>query len=388
MRITYSVCRRAIVAPLFLAAIGCFVAAGASAQTEKASGPASTETKADPQFRPAPAPTPAPSSKTAPTKLSRWFELQTGTTGVRYRSIENSAGVRTASQIQDSGQFKARFKFDPRARLTVNATYSTGNSFTGGWNTTGIGTGAMNNHWYLKQLYAAWVPIPGVEISYGSMGFVRGESTEITTYDNDGYLTGERLSVKRPREFYFDEFGVTRAYLGDTSKPSVTNRFSRLFGGRNYYQVFASKRIGKALALSADFTSVSGVSTWHGAATLRTPFARAVDLVRFEQYSRRGGSTAGWGFNAYGEKTLFKRVTIGFGYATIDPLAPTLNADRFARGKRVYESLSVKVLTDVTLQLFYTQALHNTITIPNKRRLDVIVSYNVLSGLQRLGLFK
>ncbi|MEI6669998.1 MAG: hypothetical protein WCP29_17750 [Acidobacteriota bacterium] len=354
----------------------CTAAAGTDARTHPSAPGAAAPS----------APTAEP-AKPKPSPLSRWFELQGATLLARYRRVETSTGVVTADQIQDSGQFKGRVKFDPAGHWTLNAGYATGNTFIGSWNNTGIGTGDRTNHWYLKQLYVGYTPVSGVEMSYGGMGFVRGESTEITTYDNDGYLAGERISVRLPKRLYLDEFGATRGYLGDITKPSVTNRFDRVFGGRNYDQIFATKKITKDVSVSGDYTRQSGVSYWHAAFAARTPAAKIVDSVRVERYTR-AGTKPGTGFAVSGEKAVMTRVTVGFGYADIDPLAQTLNADKFARGKRVYETVSVKVASEWTVQVFWTQAVGNHIAIPIHRRLDIALAYNVLGGFRRLGWFR
>ncbi len=326
-------------------------------------------------------------AKPKPSRLSRWFELQIGTVSLRQRTIVNSRDVRTTSQIQDSGQFKGRFKFDPKGRYTVNAVYATGNTFTGGWNNTGIGTGDSFNHWYLKQFYVAAVPVPGVEISIGGFGVMRGESTEITTYDNDGYLVGERVSVKRPKGFFLDEFGVTSAYLGDLTSPSITNRYRRLSDEPNYVQFFATKNVTRQLTASAEYSRLTGVPTFRYAVVARTLPLVIVDMVRFEQYFRRdpqGGS----GYAIYGEKAITRRFAAGLGYADIDNLAPTTNGDRYFRGKRFFETATFKLTPEFGLQFFGTQASHNTIAIPNARRLELLVTFNAVSGLQRLGIFR
>ncbi len=341
--------------------------------------------KDEPQVK-VPAKPPA-AAKPAPSKLSRWFELQTGTVALRQRTIFNSRDVRTGSAIQDSGQFKGRFKFDRKGRYTVNAVYASGNAFTSGWNNTGVGTGDSFNHWYLKQLYAAAIPAPGVEVSVGGFGFVRGEATEITTYDNDAYLVGERLSVKRPKDFFLDEFGVTSAYLGDLNSPSITNRYQRLTGEPNYVQFFATKKITRQVTASTEYSRLTGVPTFRFAITAKTAPLVVVDSVRLEQYFRRdpkGGS----GYALYGEKAVTRWFAAGFGYASIDNLAPTTNADRFARGKRFYETATVKLTPEFGIQFFWTQAAHNTIVIPNNNRMDLILTFNALSGFQRLGLFR
>ena len=54
----------------------------------------------------------------------------------------------------------------------------------------------------------------GLELQYGGLYLNRGEADEWVTYDTDGYLAGERVSLKRPKELYLDEITVTRAAIG------------------------------------------------------------------------------------------------------------------------------------------------------------------------------
>jgi len=352
------------------------------------SSPATPDTeppKAEPQVRvPPPG---APPQKPRPSALGRWFDLQAATVGARYRMVETNTAVISANQVQDNAQFKGRFKFDAKATWTLNAVYATGSNFSGGWNNTGLGTGDPFTHLYVKQLFVAWAPVSGVEASYGSTGYFRGESTEITTFDNDGYMSGERISVKRPRQFHLDEFGAARGYVGDVSRPGVFDRWDRFTGGRNYFQIFAAKKFKKFFSVSGDYAHLDGAPMWHGAVTAKIPAARVVDTLRFEGYTRTG-TTGGSGYSVYVEKTMRKRAAAGVGYATIDPLAPTLNGDRFLRGQRYFVSGSYKLGFDFTAQAFWGQAFHNAITIANQKRLDAIISYNALAGFQRIGWFR
>ncbi len=169
----------------------------------------------DAQARPADTPPTTAKAQSGSTGLKRWVDFQTGTVAARYRYIETSTGVVASNHLQGQTVVKGRFKFDRGARFSVNALAASGSAFTVGWNNTGWGTGDRSWKFSVKHLFVAVVPVKGVEAALGSFAPVRGESTEITTFDNDAYLMGERVTVKRPKDLYFDEIGFTSAYLGD-----------------------------------------------------------------------------------------------------------------------------------------------------------------------------
>lgn len=347
-----------------------------------ATGRAQDATAAPPEAPAAqsqPPPKPPP-----PAGLSRWLEFQTGTLSTRYRTIENSAGVRTANHLQYAGQLRARIKFDPDGTFTLNGMLGTGNNFTGSWNNTGIGTGEFAGPWYLKQAFLAWTPADGVELSYGGLGFVRGQATEITTFDNDAYMVGERITLERPSDLFFDEIAVTSAFVGDFSEPGFHDRTRRLIGERNYHQVSLSRALGANVTASADYTRLSSVPYLRFAAMVKTAPLRMIDTVRLEHYSRFGDDES-TGFSVAGEKAFGPRVTVGAGFADIDPGYPTINGDRYVRGRRFFETASVKLTRELTAQLFMTQAVNNDFAVPNKHRIDVVVIYNVLTGMRRAG---
>ena len=70
---------------------------------------------------------------------------------------------------------------------------------------------------------------------------LRGEGSEITTLDNDAYLEGYRVSIKRPSRLLVDEVAVTLAYLGDLNEPNVFTRLDRM-SDHNYSQILVAKR--------------------------------------------------------------------------------------------------------------------------------------------------
>ena len=227
----------------------------------------------------------------------------------------------------------------------------------------------------------------GIELTYGGLGFVRGESTEITTFDNDGYMVGARATVKRPADLFLDEITVTHGYVGDLTTPGFSDRYKQL-GAANYVHVLAGKKVGHGLNASADYTSLPGAGDRAGRASIsRTPRARVIDGVRYEQYCRVRQLPA-CGFAATVDKALTARVTVSGGYADIDANYGNTNADRFMRGRRVFELVTARVLRDVTVSAFAAQAVHNAFVVPNGRRFDLVVTYNALGPLQRAGLFR
>jgi hypothetical protein len=328
---------------------------------------------------------PSPTPSVSEGKLSRWFELQTATLGFRHRWIENSREITTNKQLQHSEVFKGRFKFDPKGNYSINANLASGSTFTSGWNNTGVGTGDGVTNLYLKQLYFAAKPINGLEIQYGGLHVLRGESTEITTYDNDAYIVGQRLSLRRPKELFFDEISVTYAYLGDLNKPSVFDRFDQL-DKSNYHQFLVSKSIGKRAVVSVDYSFQSGVETLREAARINTKELKAIDNLRLELYQRLDvNQDAGFALSV--DKTFKKRLTLGGGYAQIDRAYNGLNADRFNRGKRFFFNSNYVITPEFSVSTFVTRAVNIDYAIPNRTRVDLIFSYNLLKTLQRTGIF-
>jgi len=328
------------------------VAIGAAASTAAAQSPAGQE---------------LPSIQRS---IERWIDLQTALFVGRFQRVETSAGVVTSNHLQDNITIKARFKFDARGRYTITAGVETGATFIGGWNNVGVGTGGPGTAvMYLRQLFVTAAPVAGVGLSYGALPIVRGESTEISSYDNDGYMTGERVSVKRPSSLYLDEITVTTGYLGDATTPGFIDRYHRLIEW-NYGHALARKKLAPWLAVSGD-----------------TPRTRVVDVVRYEQY-QRVGSTGAFGFAAYGEKTFAGRLSAGLGYADIDENYGGLNADRFQRGRRVFEQSAFALTRDLSASVYVTQAVHNAFPVSNHFRVDLALSYNALTALQHAGLFR
>ena len=133
-----------------------------------------------------------------------------------------------------------------RARtIRLNLGLFTGSRFTSGWNNTGIGLGDWQDPLSFRNLFFAAQPITGVEGQYGSMYILKGESTEITTYDDDGYVIGERVSVRRPRQMFFDEMSATVGYFSsDPAEIGVSKRVKYLNDRPNYGHFLVDKKLG------------------------------------------------------------------------------------------------------------------------------------------------
>jgi hypothetical protein len=311
-------------------------------------------------------------------ELGRWLGLQTMSLSTRYRHIESFRGATTASNAQYQITLRGAFRFDSGGRFTVHAGLFTGNSFTAGWNNTAVGTGTGQSNLYLKQLFFEAKPVSGIELQYGGLAFARGESSEITSYDYNGYLVGERVRIHRPERVFFDEIAVTYGYVGDLSRPGVFTRIERLTRS-NYHQFLIAKQLSSRFRVSADSTIESGVQTLRQALTLYTPELHIAEMVHFEQYERTG-THIGYGFSAYGEKKVGRRVTVGPGYAQLDRRG--LYSDRFNVGKRLFWNTHIALGPEWSVMALATYAVAGPADNAPRTRFDLIIGYNLLHRFQ------
>jgi hypothetical protein len=323
-----------------------------------------------------------PPVNSGPHPLARWLEAQAFTVSARYRYVEDALDRTRQNQMQAQEQIRARFKFDEAGRYSVHAGLSTGNAFSSGWNSTGIGTGNGTAKIYLKQLFAAAEPWKGIELQYGSLYPARGLSTEITSYDNDGYLTAGRVSVRRPREAFFDDITVSVGYLGYLNTPFVFDR-TGAFSRQNYWQLFASKQIAAALTLSTDYSVIEDDGVLRQAARWRIN-QPILDVVMGEYGVRLDGGSHQTAFAFSGEKTI-AHVTVQAGYANVDPVFAQLNGDRYGRGDRIFTIGSIPLPLDLSASWFVQKEISPPVTSTNDVRVDVILTWNVLKTLKRAG---
>ncbi|MEO6656451.1 MAG: hypothetical protein ABIO36_10255 [Pyrinomonadaceae bacterium] len=316
-------------------------------------------------------------------KIKRWFEFDQLSAATRYHFIENDNNNKAANNVQYQFAAKFRFKFDAKGKYSVAATLATGPSFTTSWNASGWGTGKTQKNLNFKQLYFNAKPAKAVEFQIGGLYVNYGESTEVTTYDNDGYIVGERVQIRFPQKLYFDEISVTHGRLADPVMPNVFNRFKR-FGKQNYHQFLVRKQINKWVGFSADYTFESGIDTFHQAVKFKLPKTQIIDTLIFENYERTDPDR-NYGFNIFGEKKLNKIFTLSGGFANIHIKA--LNADRFPPGKRIYFSAIAKLTPEFSVTTQFTQGVGFIAPTIARTRLDIAFNYNILETLRRSKYF-
>lgn len=305
-----------------------------------------------------------------------WLDVQSLSLGLRYRLVENHLGTRAQNWSDHHEGLKLRLKLDPESRYSLSAVALNGDTFQAGWNLRGLGA-RSSNRIFLKQLFVTAKPRRGVELQYGGLGIVRGESTEITSYDNDGYLMGQRLTVAPHRAV--DEVTMTAGYLGDFRSPSVTRRWHRL-DEINYSQLLVKKKLNEHLTATADFTDADGERTLRQGLAIRP--SSMVDLIRLEAYERVNRSRGAGG--AITVEKPFGRTRLGATFASIDDRYTALNSDRYGRGRRLAFTSTTALTPDVSLQLYVTRALDGDLAMPNRTRFDVHIRYELAALLRRL----
>jgi hypothetical protein len=319
--------------------------------------------------------TPAPKPTTPPPQLARWVDLQNATLNLRYRVIDNSADVVTTNQLQHRESLRVRLKGDRAGRYALNFGLFTGARFTSGWDNTPAGISDPQKNLAFKQLFFAAQPIAGLEAQAGGLYIIRGESTEITTYDEDGYIMGERISLRRPKDLYFDEISFTNAYLNpDPALIGVSHRW-RYIDEPNYRHFLVDKKFGRRAGVSTDFTTDRGVRTW-----------RYVDTVIFENYERVHPDKE-YGFAVSLEKAVTRKLSFNGGYASIDPKYGVLNSDRFSFGNRVFLTTTYLLSPQFTASYYITTAVGHNATLPLRTMSNLVFGYNALPDLRRTGLF-
>jgi hypothetical protein len=276
---------------------------------------------------------------------------------------------------------RGRVKFDRTGRYSTGFRFGTGDSFTHSWNATGVGTGEPVKAIYLKELYLSAAPWRNIEFQYGGLGFNRGESTEVTSYSNNGYLTGERISIRRPDKLFFDEISASGGYVGDLAKPGVFDRFQHL-SKMNYHQFLVSKNVGKDVSVSGDYTMDSGVETLRQAVRLSFHGRRFADALIFDNYERLESHPA-WGCAITIQKSPVQRVLLNGGFVNVDQYYRNPNSDRLGRGKRFFIIATYNFWREFSAGFFAGKAFATSYPVNNAARFDFVISYDFLRALKR-----
>ena len=340
--------------------------------------------------------------------FARWVDLNAASFSLRFRSIFDADGVHTYNQAQQRTLLDGKIKLDQNGKYSIGFRLSSGHyfdwayaDFIGGGTTEAnvksiprfasvadqqdaIASGPLSpvypsGGWSIlpRQLYFDAKPVSGLELQYGSLGFNRGDNTEITSYDEDGYISGERLIVRKPQYLYLDEISITYAYLGDILTPNFFDRYQRL-NQANYHQFLLRKKLKSWFDVSADYT-YEVTHTVREAAYIKTNWAKAVDAVRVEGYERpfdannvdKDRYASGSGFAITADKFIKKKVLLQAGFASIDDnydvyahngnnsiWAFALNGDQYGMGKRPFVRATVNVTPYISLFGFYSHVVN------------------------------
>ena len=305
----------------------------------------------------------------------RWLTLDTASLSTRYRWADTAGGAALWNQQQHQVALRGTVAAGVLHGLRLHFGLFTGSGFQAGWNNTGPGTGRVRTNLYLKQLSLEAQPWRGVAIEAGGLDLLRGQASEVTSLDADGYVVGQRIRVRRRDRLFFDEVSFVNGYLGDLRRSSVVPRLGR-FARSNYRQVLVTRQVHERIVASAEYAAEGGTRTFRQAVSLRTSGAAWIDSLRFEQSQAAG---AGYGVAIYGEKRLRPWLAAGTGVARHG--AAGLYSDRFGRGRHWFGNLLVTPGPRWSLMVQMTQTLGGAPRTAQGTRVDVVLGYN-LRGLK------
>jgi len=251
---------------------------------------------------------------------------------------------------------------------------------------------------YLRDLNISATPVKALTFQFGSFGFERGLSTEITTFDDDGYITGERVTLRDPHHLYFDQISLTSAYFGFFGTPNVFARGGG-FTKSNYRQVAATKRVNKRVGVSGEYNWISNNSrtnTFREAVVVAVPESLFLDNFRVEAYemvnrvSLEGNDESPrQGFALVGEKKIGK-LSGDVGFASIDrnyglysgssylqEIGFSLNGDNYNTGIRIFSHVNYKLTPVITAFGFYTRITGQMITNLDRQGLNAGLTFDL-----------
>lgn len=283
---------------------------------------------------------------------------------------------------------------DPTADPTVTAAYyndPAGYDFLSNIDSAGW-------EFYVRELYLSVKPVKQVTLEMGSFGFERGYSTEITTFDDDGYIAGERVRVNDPKHLFVDQITLTSAYFGAFDTPNLFKRGDG-FTKSNYRQAAVKKQLSPRVGISGEYNWISMGARTH---TVREAIAvdvkesRVLDKFRIEGYEmlshvqlQADDEAPRQGFAIVGEKKLGK-LSGDFGFASIDrnyglysgssfaqEVGFSLNGDNYNTGIRIFSHASYKLTPVITAFGFYTRITGQMITNINAQGLNAGLTFDL-----------
>jgi hypothetical protein len=361
--------------------------------------------------------TAAASVPTWQSKFDRWVDVDTLSYGNRYRSTFDADGAHSFDQGQQRILAGGKFKFDAAGRYGIGFHMSSGRyfnwayaDFIGGgqsdflaktaakmspyqlyiMNVEPLPAGFLNSgggQLYLRQLFLSAQPIRGITAEFGGLAINHGVNSEATSYDDDGYMSGERITIDRPKQIWLSEVSYTRGYLGDLYTPNFFARADRL-STSNYWQILARKDLGKRVSVSADYTATTPegqptlVKTTREGLFADVHRSHVFDSARFEAYQRINEGnfavgvpyTGGKGFALTVTRSFKKRFSVDTGLADIDinyvgltgsiPQADILglavNGDQYGLGKRYFVRPTIPLTSYMSLTGYFNHIFDTT----------------------------
>jgi hypothetical protein len=371
---------------------------------------------------------PSKTSGNSECRLCRWIDLQTATVSFRWRWVKSNQRV-TAAMIRtqpflEQGKFikvkqgqqqqiyEFDFKFDKAGRYKLHTRLSSGQWFTRSFAEIGAGDNFNGEKgWSVlpRQFYFSAEPIKGVEFQYGGLAINRGENSENTTYDADGFITGQRVSVKRPDKVWFDEVSVTYAFMGDFYKPNFFDRVKRL-GKSNYHQFLVAKKFGNRVTVSVDYSSHATIGHLRQGVSIKTPEFKFIKSIKADFYQRiedYRGVKKGWGYNFQAEMDFGGKLEMTAGFAKTDyrynvltyekyparqaqsaQPAGTLTGDRMIRGMSPFVQWKYKMNKYYAFFGYFTMDINKPTPLPfvyNADHFSVGMQFDVRNMLKKTG---
>jgi hypothetical protein len=317
-------------------------------------------------------------------------------------------------QGQEQQIYEFDFKFDKKGRYKLHTRLSSGQWFTRSFSEIGAGDNFNGEKgWSVspRQFYFSAEPVKGVEFQYGGLGINRGENSESTSYDADGFITGERISVKRPDKLWFNEVSATYAFIGDFYTPNFFQRTKRL-GKSNYHQFLVSKKFGNRVTVSVDYSSHATIGNLREGVTVKTPEFKFIKSIKADFYQRLDefrGVKRGYGYNFQAEMDFGGKLEMTAGFARTDyrynvlttekyparqavsaQPAGTLTGDRMIRGMSPFVQWKYKVSPYFSLFGYMTMDIKKPNPLPfvyNADHFSFGVQFEVKNMLKKTGWF-
>ncbi len=259
-----------------------------------------------------PGPKPVDKSKSL---TGRWLDLTTFTHSERYRNQYGNDGYHYFENGQQRSVIAGKIKLDADGGYSIGFRASSGRTFNWAYaDYAGCGfTCRLNNpaeiasyynnpavasaaaadpagiafieninstgwEFYLRELYASVKPVQHLTLQFGSFAIEKGFSTEITSFDEDGYVAGERAILEDPKHLFFDQITLTSAYFGYFDQPNLFERGPG-FSKSNYRQVVGKKQLTRRVGISGEYNWISNnvrTRTTREAIVVKVPESRVL----------------------------------------------------------------------------------------------------------------